>query len=140
MNGCILKIYLDFSHNFKTTDRLNWFKISHKLCKLIYGINVKKGKIFKFSTTMSLFTNRCNLIKTIFSFPNRAIIFLSKQMYSIIITQHFTKPFKEAYKAFQQQHNTILAQNPDIWGTFANWRAPQIDELPMTTMEINNLR
>ena len=39
----------------------------------------------------------------------------------------------------QQQLNTILAQNPHIWCTFANRRAPQIDVLPITTININHL-
>ena len=55
MNGCILDIYFDFSHDFKTTDRSDWFKTVQA-----FEINVNKAKISNCSncsTKMSLFTN-----------------------------------------------------------------------------------
>ena len=46
INSCILHIYFDFPHDFKTTYTLQ-----------AYEIYVKTAKIFNLSTEMSLFTN-----------------------------------------------------------------------------------
>ena len=79
LNGCILDIYFDFPHNFKAKNTLQ-----------AYEINLKRAKIFNFSSKMSLFTNWCTILgwkqhdfKILLSFPNRAI----KHNYCIQFTE-----------------------------------------------------